>query len=159
MDKEFNDKCLQERTITIKSSVTPLKRKEDIHLVAEKHMNSAHYFREGTTFMLQSKTPLLAVLLGYFSMEHKANQILALHGYKVESHICTQLAISRIIGRKDLAQELSAIFDERQNIGYRLFMRENEDEQKKAREIVEKRIIPFVEEIDNLIKEKIEKEK
>ena len=92
-------------------------------------------------------------------MEHKGNKLLALHGYKVESHICTQLAISRIIGRKDLAQELSAIFDERQNIGYRLFMRENEDEQKKAREIVEKRIIPFVEEIDNLIKEKIEKEK
>ncbi len=104
--------------------------------------------------MLQSKTPLLAILLGYFAMEHKANQLIALQGYKVESHICTQLAISRIVGRKDLAQKLSTVFNERQDIGYRLFYRENKNEHTYAKEFVEKQILHFVSEVDKLIKEK-----
>lgn len=131
-----------------------MKRKEDINSLAEKHKNSAEYFIDGAKFMLQSKTPLLAILLGYFAMEHKANQLIALQGYKVESHICTQLAISRIVGRKDLAQKLSTVFNERQDIGYRLFYRENKNEHTYAKEFVEKQILHFVSEVDKLIKEK-----
>jgi len=157
MDKEFNDKCLNERTITQKASVTPLIRKEDIKSLAEKHKNSADYFIGGAKVMLQSKTPLLAVLLGYFAMEHKANQLLALHGYKVESHICTQLGVSRIVGRKDLAEKLSTVFNERQDIGYRLFSRENKDEHAYSQAIIDKHILTFLEEIDKLIKERQER--
>lgn len=157
MDKEFNDKCLNEKTITQKASVTSLKRKEDIDSTVEKHKNSSDYFIDGARSMLQSKTPLLAVLLGYFAMEHKANQLLALHGYKVESHICTQIGISRIVGRKDLAQKLSIVFTERQEIGYRLFSRENKDEHKYSQALVDNEIVPFLEEVDKLIKDKQEK--
>lgn len=155
MDKEFNDRCLNERTVIQKASVTLLKRREEVDSQAQKHKDSSAYFIEGAKAMLQSKTPLLAVLLGYFAIEHKANQLLALHGYKVESHICTQVGMSRIIARKDLAQKLSSIFTERQEIGYRLFARENKDEQAYAKALVEKEVLPFIEEVDKLVKEKV----
>ena len=97
---------------------------------------------------------MLAILVGYFAMEHKANQLLVLEGYKIESHICTQMALSRILDRKDLARTISKIFDLRQNINYRLFLERNETERTNAEHITQSEIIPFIAEIDNLIDKK-----
>ena len=104
MDKEFDEKCLSERTITQKPSVSRIQEKRTMQSIAEQHKSNADYFLECAKNLLNSTTPLAAVLIGHFAMEHKGNQLLALHGYKVESHICTQIGLSRIVGRKDLAK-------------------------------------------------------
>lgn len=151
IDKELEEKCLKKRTITISPTVTIIEQKEEAQSLFNRHKNSSEYFLEGTKTLLKSSTPLLAILIGYFAIEHKANQLLALRGYKVESHICTQLALSRIIRRKDLAKQISAVFESRQNIGYRMFLKHSEEERKNAERIINEEVLPFIKEINDLI--------
>ncbi len=127
MDSPFEEKCLSKRTITIEPSVFPIKSKEQQEAIAIQHKNNATYFLESAINLLDTSTPLVAILIAYFSMEHKANQLLALYGYKVESHVCTQIGLSKIIQRKDLAKMLSDIFTLRQNIGYRLTLTQSQE--------------------------------
>ncbi|MBI5072981.1 hypothetical protein HZA99_04130 [Candidatus Woesearchaeota archaeon] len=138
--------------MSIDPTIILIKRAELIKSIAEQHKNNSLYFLDGAKTMLNSNTPLLAVLLGYFAMEHKANQLLALNGYKVESHICTQLGLSRLLKKKELARKISEVFQERQTIGYRMFLKQSEEEQRHAKKIIEENIIPFIQEIDALIK-------
>jgi len=125
-DKEFEEKCLSKRTVTQEPSVTIIEDKE-IPSTAEQHKNNAGYFLECAKNLLDTSTPLAAILIGHFAMEHKGNQLLALHGYKVESHICTQIGLSRIVGRKDLAKKLSGIFTLRQGVGYRMTLKQSKE--------------------------------
>ena len=151
MDSEFESKCLKERNITIKPTVTVIRRPELIAPIAEQHKNNSEYFLEGAQILLKSSTPLLAILMGYFAMEHKANQLLALKGYRVGSHICTQMALSRVLSRKDLARKISKVFDLRQNVGYRMFLKHSEEERKNAEKIINEDVLPFINEINDLI--------
>ena len=153
MDKEFDEKCLSERTITQKPSVSRIQEKRTMQSIAEQHKSNADYFLECAKNLLNSTTPLAAVLIGHFAMEHKGNQLLALHGYKVESHICTQIGLSRIVGRKDLAKKLSDIFTLRQGIGYRMTLKQSEESRAEAEKTVNETVVPFFEEIDKLISE------
>jgi len=153
LDKEFEEKCLSKRTVTQEPGVTIIEDKE-IPSNAGQHGNNAAYFLEGAKFLLNSPTPLLAVLIGHFAMEHKGNQLLALHGYDVESHICTQMGLSRIVGRKDLAKKVSDIFTLRQNIGYRMFLKtQSEEDKNTAEKTINETVAPFFEEIDKLVNE------
>ena len=148
--KEFEEKCLSERTITQKPSVSLIAEKSLKVAVAEQHKSNAEYFLECARNLLGSSTPLAAILIGHFAMEHKGNQLLALHGYKVESHICTQIGLSRIVERKDLAKKLSDIFILRQSVGYRMTLRQSEESRKEAKRIVDEIVIPLFEEVDKL---------
>ena len=153
MDKEFEEKCLSERTITQKPSVSKIQEKKTMQSIAEQHNSNADYFLECAKNLLNSTTPLAAVLIAHFAMEHKGNQLLALHGYKVESHICTQIGLSRIVGRKDLAKKLSDIFTLRQGVGYRMTLKQSEESRTEAEKTVNETVVPFFEEIDKLISE------
>ena len=150
MDKEFDEKCLGKRTISQKPSVIRIQEKRAMQSLAEQHKNNAEYFLECAKNLLGSSTPLAAVLIGHFAMEHKGNQLLALHGYKVESHICTQIGLSRIAERKDLAKKLSDIFTLRQSIGYRMTLKQSEESRKEAEKAINETVIPFFEEVDKL---------
>lgn len=152
-DNELTEKCFQEKIVTIKPTITLIQRQELIQSVADQHKHSAQYFLEGAKTLLTSRTPLLVILLGYFAMEHKANQLLALRGYKVESHVCTQLALSRILHQKELARKISEVFDLWQHIGYRLFLEQNEEEQNNAVKVLKEDVTPFFKKIDDLITE------
>jgi uncharacterized protein (UPF0332 family) len=152
LDNEFDEKCLSKRTVTQEPSVVIIEDKE-IPSTAKQHRNNADYFLEGARFLLNSPTPLLSILIGHFAMEHKTNQLLALHGYKIKSHICTQIGLSRIVGRKDLAKKLSDVFALRQGVGYRMILRQSEENKKEAEKAVDEKVIPFIEEINKLILE------
>ncbi len=54
----------------------------------------------------------------YGAMEAKANQLLAVNGYRSKSHVCTQVALSRLLERKDLARPLSRAYRDRQIYEY-----------------------------------------
>ena len=153
VDTEFTEKCMKARTITIPPTVAAISRGELAKSLAEQHQNNSEYFIEGAKNLVNSNTPLLVILVGYFAMEHKAHQLLALKGYKIESHICIQMALSRIVERKDLARKLSEMFESRQNVGYRMFLQNNEEGKRLADKIMKEEIIPFLEEIDKLIQE------
>ncbi len=153
VDKDFEEKCLNKRTINVSPTVTIIEQEEEKQSLANKHKNNSEYFLDGVQNLLKSNTPLLAILMGYFAMEHKSNQILALNGYKVESHICTQIALSRILKRKDLAKKISAVFESRQNVGYRMFLKHSEEERRNVEKIINEYVIHFIKEIDQMIKE------
>lgn len=150
---EFLEKCLQERMVKIPPTVTIIEREEERHSLATQHKNNSDYFLKGAQNLLKSSTPSLSILVGFLALEHKANQLLALKGYKVESHVCTQMALSRIVGRPDLARKISFVFESRQNIGYRMFLKQSEEERKNAEKIINEEVIPFLEEIDRLIEQ------
>ena len=153
MDKEFEEKCLVKRTVTLESTVSEIKDDRSKQFLAEQHKNNSEYFLESAKNLLNSTTPLAAILTGHFAMEHKGNQLLALHGYKVESHICTQIGLSRIVGRKDLAKKLSDIFTLRQSVGYRMTLKQSEESRAEAEKTVNETVVPFFEEIEKLISE------
>ena len=150
MDKEFEDKCLIKRAVTLEPTVSKIEDDRIIQHTSKQHKNNAEYFLECAKNLLGSSTPLAAVLIGHFAMEHKGNQLLALHGYKVESHICTQIGLSRIAERKDLAKKLSDIFTLRQSIGYRMTLKQSEESRKEAEKAINETVIPFFEEVDKL---------
>ena len=154
IDKEFDEKCLQERTIISKPSVKIIRDERSKQQIADKHNENSEYFLEGAKNLLNTNTPLLSVVVGYFAMEHKANQLLALNNYDIESHICTQIGLSRIIGRRDLAKQLSKIFNIRINLNYRMLLKKGEEEKANAEKVVNETIVPFISEIDKLIGEK-----
>lgn len=154
IDKEFDEKCLQKRTRTSEPSVKIIRDEKSKQQIANQHNENSKYFLEGAKNLLNTNTPLLAVVMGYFAMEHKANQLLALTNYDVESHICTQIGLSRLIGRRDLAKQLSNIFDMRINLNYRMLLKKGEEEKANAGKVINGVIIPFVSELDNLIGEK-----
>ena len=154
MDKEFEEKCLKERTIKQSPTVTVIKRKELMKSIAEQHKNSSEYFLEAAKTLLESNTPLVSCIIGYFAMEHKANELLALNGHKVESHICAQICLSRVLGYRELAKKLSVVFNLRQAVGYRMFLKHGESEKENARKVMEENIMPFIEEVEGLVKSK-----
>ncbi|MBI1935869.1 hypothetical protein HYS31_05500 [Candidatus Woesearchaeota archaeon] len=151
MDKEFEEKCLLTRNVTLEPTVTEVKDERSKQFLAEQHKGNSEYFLECAKNLLRSTTPLAAVLIGHFAMEHKGNQLLALHGYKVESHICTQIGLSRIVGRKDLAKKLSDIFTLRQSVGYRLTLERSDESRIEAEKIMNETVIPFFEEVEKLV--------
>ena len=153
MDKEFEEKCLLKRTVTLEPTVSEIKNDRSKQFLAEQHKNNSEYFLECSKNLLSSTTPLAAVLIGHFAMEHKGNQLLAMHGYKVESHICTQIGLSRIVGRKDLAKKLSDIFTLRQGVGYRMTLKQSEESRTEAEKTINETVIPFFEEVKKLIGE------
>src|SRR3989338_3012888 len=128
IDNEFDEKCLQKRTVASGPSVKIIQDEKIKNQIANQHNENSRYFLEGARNLLNTNTPLLAVVVGYFAMEHKANQLLALNGYDVESHICTQIGLSRVIGRRDLAKQLSTAFNLRLNLNYRMLLKKGSEE-------------------------------
>lgn len=55
---------------------------------------------------------------GSFAMEHKANELLAHHGHRSKNHLCTQVALSRLLHQKDLASRLSKAYQDRMVYDY-----------------------------------------
>ncbi len=151
MDTDFEERCLKQRTIVQQPGVKKIENMKTMQRLAEQHSNNSAYFLESAHNLLSTSTPLAAVILAYFAMEHKANQLLALHGYEVTSHLCTQMGLSRIIHEKELAPNLSSMFTLRQNIGYRLALSQNEESKQEAEQTLKGIVIPFLQEIDRLI--------
>src|SRR3989338_3677791 len=151
-EKDFKEKCLSKRTIFQEPTVTRIENKEQMRALADQHKNNSEYFFEAANNMLNSSTPLAAILIAHFAMEHKANQLLALHGYKVGSHACSQIGLSKIAGRKDLAKKLSDIFTLRQSIGYRLTLKQSEKSKEEAEKTFDEIVQPFFEGVDKMVK-------
>ncbi len=122
--------------------------------LARSHKILSGYFLKGAMSILKSDTPLLAILLGYFSMEQKTYQLLAKNGLKVTSHVCGIMGLSKVIGRKDLASVLSKAYDNRLEVNYLGNIKTIETDRLRAETFIDKTMIPFLDEIDKMLKTK-----
>ncbi len=154
MDKEFIETCMSKRTKEIEPSVVEISNPVVIENIATSNNTLSNYFLKGAQSILKSDTPLLAILLGYFSMEQKTYQLLAKKGLKVTSHVCGIMGLSRVIGRKDLASALSKAYDNRLEVNYLGNIKTVEADRLRAETFIDKTAIPFLDEINNLLKTK-----
>ena len=110
-----------------------------------------NYFLVGARSIINSEAPLLAILLGYFAMEQKAYEILALKGFKVTSHVCAIKGMSRIIGKKELANVLSKAYDNRLEVNYIGNIATVETDKVRSKKFLEETVLPFISAVDRII--------
>ncbi len=156
MDNEFIETCMSKRTKEVEPSVAEISNPVIIGNIANSHKTLSHYFLKGAQSILESDTPLLAILLGYFSMEQKSYELLARKGLKVTSHVCGIMSLSRVIGRKDLASALSKAYDNRLEVNYLGNIKTIEIDRFRAETFIDKTMIPFLNEINKILKTKEE---
>ena len=152
MDREFVETCMSKRTKEIEPSVLEILNPVIMENLANFHKNLSNYFLNGAKSILRSDTPLLAILLSYFSMEQKTYQLLAKKGLKVTSHVCGIMGLSRVIGRKDLANVLSKAYDNRLEVNYLGNIKTIVGDRPRAETFIDKTVIPFLDEINQLLK-------
>ena len=154
MDKEFEETCMKRRTKEIEPSAVEILNPVQISNLAKSSSKLSAYFLSGAENMLNSKSPLLSILLAYFAMEHKTYEILALNGLKVTSHVCAIKGLSRIIVRKDLAAILSKAYENRLEVNYIGNIKTADLDRIRAKNFMEKTAMPFIKEIDKIAKVK-----
>ena len=146
MDKKFEEDCI------LKGNAVPFTTRLEAQKKFHELNNNAEYLLRSAQNLLKSDTPNTAVADGFFAMEHKANALIALHGYSIKNHECTPIALSRVLERKDLAQELSEASKLRIVYNYRLDLKSKNE--KEVKDFIEKTVIYFIKEIDVLITKK-----
>ena len=151
MDKQFIDTCMSKRTKEVEPSAVEISNPVVIQNTANSHNILSNYFLKGAQSILKSNTPLLGILLGYFSMEQKTYQLLAKKGFKVTSHVCGIMGLSRVVGRKDLASALSKAYDNRLEVNYLGNIKTIEIDRFRAETFIDKTLMPFLNEMDSLI--------
>lgn len=111
-EEEFQEVCLDTGRIKPLNTATERKRyAEDARGLCKRELRGARN-------LLGTDTEDLVVGHAYKAMEFKANELLGWAGYRSKSHICTQVALSKLLDRKDLARPLSRSYQDRQAYDY-----------------------------------------
>lgn len=107
LDPDLLERCLEP------GSLRPIESLADRERFAASDRRLAARFLRTAQNLLRTDTPESAVIEGFFAMEHKANELLAVAGWRSKSHVCTQLAISRLLGAPEVARRLSVAYQDR----------------------------------------------
>lgn len=111
-EEEFQEVCLDTGRVKPLNTATERKRyAEDMRQLSEREL-------KGAKNLLGTDTEDLVVGHAYKAMEFKANELLAVAGYRSKSHVCTQVALSKLLDRKELARPLSRAYHDRQAYDY-----------------------------------------
>ncbi len=116
IDSEFRESCLEDPkrpTLVIPDLVSRKKK-------ALFSRSQSEYHARGAKNLVNTGTPLLAVKESYYAAMHKSNELLAIAGYDINSHICSIIGLSKIIKRPDLADTLRILGDERIDVDYNM---------------------------------------
>jgi len=149
---EFLDRCVSEEGKAVRIDGAADRKRE-----AERFRNLSEYHAKATEDNLNGRAPLMAIEEGYYVMLHKANEALALAGFKPATHECTLLGLRGVFNAPDLADKLRRAFRERKNVDYYINPKKPEleefrDPEKFVSEVME----TFVEKLDDLIREEFE---
>lgn len=111
--EDFLERCVKPegKTVRIDSSVD---RKRE----ARRFRNLSEYHRKAVRDHLNGEAKLMAIEEGYYVMLHKANEALALAGFKSKTHECTLMGLRGIFNVPDLADDLRRAYQERRNVDY-----------------------------------------
>ncbi len=143
------DKCVSEERKTVRIDGSADRERE-----AKRFRNLSEYHAKATEDNLEGRAPLMAIEEGYYVMLHKANEALALAGFKPKTHKCTLLGLRGVFNAPEIADKLRRASKERKNVDYYINpekpeLEEFKDPEKFVNEVME----PFVERLDELIKE------
>ena len=133
VDEKFKKECLSDAD-------RPTKIIDDLVSRERKALFSklqSEYHAKGAKNLANTDTPLLAVKEAYYAAMHKANELLALIGYDINSHICSIIGLSRIVKREDLADTLRELGDERINVDYNMDLKNPTIKTERIKEIVD----------------------
>jgi len=111
---EFLDRCVDDDddgTRRLDDSATREREADRFRALSDYHAKAVRDHLDG-------EATLLAVEEGYYVMLHKANEALALAGFKPGSHHCTLLGLRGVFDAPDLADLLRRASNERQNVDY-----------------------------------------
>ncbi len=150
--EEFLDRCVSEEGKTVRIDGSADRKRE-----AERFRNLSEYHAKATEDNLEGKAPLMAIEEGYYVMLHKANEALALAGFKPNTHECTLLGLRGVFNAPELADKLRRASRERKNVDYYINpkkpkLEEFKDPENFVNEVMER----FVGKLDELIREKFE---
>ena len=143
--EEFKEECIDSGQAKRLESVD---RKRE----AKRFNNRSKYHFKAAEELLESEAELIAIVEGYYSMLHKANESLALSGFKPGSHKCTMMGVRGVFERSDLAKSLQQAMDERINVDYYMNPEKPDlQEFSNPEEFIEKEAKPFLQKVDELI--------
>lgn len=148
--QEFMDRCVNtgdEQPGTTRIDSPAGRRRE-----ANRFRSQSEYHAMAAQDNLEGRAPLMAIREGYYVMLHKANEALALSGFKARTHECTLLGIRGVFNAPELADMLRRAFNERRNVDY--FMDPGDPELAEfagPEQFVEETMERFVVRVDELI--------
>lgn len=150
--QEFMDRCVN--TDDDQPGVTRIDAAAGRRREADRFRHQSEYHVKAAQDNLEGRAPLMAIREGYYVMLHKANEALALAGFKPRTHECTQLGIRGIFNAPELADMLRRAYTERQNVDYFIDPEDPElAEFAGPEQFVEDTMERFVERVDALIEE------
>jgi uncharacterized protein (UPF0332 family) len=121
---------------------------------AERFEHQASYHLTGARELLGSDAELLVFKEGYYAMLHKANEAVAVAGFKPETHECTLLGLRGLYNAPDAADTLRRAKAERTNVDYGMNPAEPTlAEFNDPGTFLSEEVEPFFEAVDTLIAE------
>lgn len=145
--KEFMERCVE-----AENGATRVQGSADRKREVERLRGLSEYHRKAAQDNLQGQAPLMAIREGYYIMLHRANEALALAGFKSKTHECTLLGIRGIFNAPGLADDLRRAHRERQNVDYYMNPEKPELVEFKDPESFIKNVVnPFTDRVDELI--------
>jgi uncharacterized protein (UPF0332 family) len=145
---EFKEECLEE------DGAKRLDRTQQ-EKEAKRFKNQSEYHRQAAEDLLQGESSLIAIVEGYYSMLHKANQALALAGFKTSSHKCTLLGLRGVFKNSELARQLQQAMDERINVDYYIDPEKEDTEFTDPEHLIKNKTDPFIQDINQLIEKEL----
>lgn len=146
--KEFLERCVKSEGKTVRIDGSADRKRE-----AKSFQGLSEYHGKAVSDNLNGEAPLMAIVEGYYVMLHKANQALALAGFKSKSHECTLIGLRGIFNVPDLADDLRRAYQERRNVDYYINPDNPQlEEFKSPSRFVENMMKPFVRKVDDIIK-------
>lgn len=114
--REFMDRCVDREDG--RPGATRIDDPPDRRRGANRLRALSEYHADAARDNLEGRAPLMAIREGYYVMLHKANEALALGGFKPRTHECTLLGIRGVFDAPELADTLRRAFLERRNVDY-----------------------------------------
>lgn len=147
-EDKWKEECMQEIQTTKGPGAETINETTDQTRIADRKNQNSSYFFKAAENQLETDTPQAAVILGYFAAENKVEEALAHAGYEVHTHLCTIKGLSRVLERKDLAQDLEQAYSMRKEVNYETDLGQNDEN---AIRFIEERIKPLIEELEEII--------
>lgn len=150
--REFMDRCVD--TDDNQPGATRIDEPAGRRREANRLRNQSEYHAAAAQDNLEGRAPLMSIREGYYVMLHKANEALALAGFKTRTHECTLLGIRGVFTAPGLADMLRRAYQERRNVDY--FIDPDNPELAEfagPEQFVEDTVDRFVARVDELIEE------
>lgn len=150
--QEFMDRCVNPEDG--QAGATRINDPAGRRREAARFRSQSEYHALAVQDNLEGRAPLMAIREGYYVMLHKANEALALAGFKSRTHECTLLGIRGVFNAPEVADMLRRAIQERMNVDYFIDPENPELEEFAGPEqFVEEVMDRFVERVDALIEE------